>query len=119
MGREGVIRFIDIAPRFFVADLRAAIAHYENLEFEIVDVFEETYATMRHGDVEIHLSRREGTQPSEAYIWVEDVESLIGKLRERGVALDGPHDRIYGLREIVVADAWKNVLTFGETITAR
>ena len=47
------------------------------------------------------------------------LDALVAELRARGAdILDGPEDRMYGQREIVVRDCNGQVLAFGESTRA-
>jgi hypothetical protein len=59
------------------------------------------------------------TRPAEdapnAYLRVIGVEGLAAELRTRGAdIIDGPEDRTYGQRELVVKDCNELILCFGE-----
>ena len=48
------------------------------------------------------------------------IDALAEELRTRGAdILDGPEDRIYGQRELVVKDCNGLILAFGEDISQR
>jgi Glyoxalase/Bleomycin resistance protein/Dioxygenase superfamily len=50
----------------------------------------------------------------DAYIWVEDVETLALELRKRGARiLEGPVERPYGLRELLLEDLDGFRIAFG------
>ena len=51
-----------------------------------------------------------------AYFHTDDVDALADRLRARGVAVEGPNDRFYGMREIELRDPDGNVLCFGQDI---
>ncbi len=51
-----------------------------------------------------------------AYFHCDDVDALADDLRARGVAVEGPRDAVYGMREIVIADPDGNRLCFGQDI---
>ncbi|HVK00955.1 MAG TPA: hypothetical protein VM365_08805 [Gemmatimonadales bacterium] len=44
------------------------------------------------------------------------LDALVAELRARGADMDGPEDRIYGQRELVVRDCNGVVLAFGEPL---
>lgn len=50
-----------------------------------------------------------------AYFHVDDVTALAAILADR-VAVEGPRDTVYGMREIVVTDPAGNRLCFGQDI---
>ena len=51
-----------------------------------------------------------------AYFHCDDVDALARRLSDLGVAVDGPRDTVYGMREIEVRDPAGNILCFGQDI---
>jgi len=120
------VRFIAVAPRFVVPDVVKAAEYYRDvLGFEIVGFFRDppVLALVSRDDVEIHFGRGEGSAAAgsprggdvlDAYIWVGDVDVLAQELKKRGARIiEGPVDRDYGMREIVVQDPDGFRLAFG------
>jgi predicted enzyme related to lactoylglutathione lyase len=51
----------------------------------------------------------------DAYIEITDLDALVTELRSRGAAIiEGPVDRVYGKRELVIEDCNGLRLAFGE-----
>ena len=51
----------------------------------------------------------------DAYIWVCNVDELASELRAKGAQIiEGPIDRIYAMRELIVRDCNGYVLAFGQ-----
>ena len=120
------VRFIAVAPRFVVPDVVKAAEYYRDvLGFEIVGYLQDppVLALVSRDDVEIHFIRGEGPagersqrrrDEPDAYIWVGEVETLARELKERGARiLEGPVDREYGMREIVIQDLDGFRIAFG------
>jgi predicted enzyme related to lactoylglutathione lyase len=66
----------------------------------------------------------QGHRPTEGapdvYLRVIGIDALAEELRTRGAEiLDGPEDRIYGQRELVVTDCNGSILCFGEATGER
>ena len=64
------------------------------------------------------------TRPAEgapdAYLRVIGIDALAEELRSRGAdILDGPEDRVYRQRELVVTDCNGLILCFGEDTSGR
>ena len=64
------------------------------------------------------------TRPAEGapdvYLRVTGIDALAEELRTRGAdILDGPEDRVYGQRELVVTDCNGLILCFGEDTSGR
>ncbi|MEL7116736.1 MAG: glyoxalase superfamily protein [Pseudomonadota bacterium] len=51
-----------------------------------------------------------------AYFHTDDVDGLAKDLVAKGVAVDGPKDTVYGMREITLRDPDGNLLCFGQDI---
>jgi uncharacterized glyoxalase superfamily protein PhnB len=53
----------------------------------------------------------------DVYLRVSGLDALVAELRARGAdIMDGPEERIYGQRELVVRDCNGLVLAFGEPL---
>jgi len=120
------VRFIAVAPRFVVPDVVKAAEYYRDvLGFEIVGFFKDppVLALVSRDDVEIHFGKGDGSATTgnpragdvpDAYIWVGDVDVLAQELKGRGARIvEGPVDRDYGMREIVIQDLDGFRLAFG------
>ena len=67
---------------------------------------------------ELRTGRAEGA--CDAYLRVRGLDALAAELRTRGAdILDGPEDRVYGQRELVVRDCNGLILAFGEETSQR
>ena len=77
------------------------------------------YMTLARDGAQLHVhSFQSGTVGAAAYVFVDDVDSLYRELTSRGVAVSGPPiDQTWGTREIVVRDADRNVVTFGQRLS--
>jgi catechol 2,3-dioxygenase-like lactoylglutathione lyase family enzyme len=115
-------------PQFLVPDVEATAAYYRDvLGFEIDDTVGNppVFAMVARDRVSLYFSQsrgepgrsnREGNPVAyDAYLHTAGVETLAEELRERGATiLEGPVERSYGHREIVVEDLNGFVLCFGE-----
>jgi catechol 2,3-dioxygenase-like lactoylglutathione lyase family enzyme len=130
------IHFKAAVPQFTVPDVVKTAQYWRDvLGFQIDGYWEGHHVTrdaepapvfgiVRRGEVEVFFSRADrpgggGTNRAQvaydAYLRVTGVEALSAELRARGAdILDGPVDRIYGQRELVVKDCNGLVLAFGE-----
>jgi predicted enzyme related to lactoylglutathione lyase len=121
-------RFIAIAPQFVVPDVIQTSEYYRDvLGFEILGYLGEPprFAMVSRDDVEIHLGQGNGGEAPhsnstrrkhglDAYIWVEDVDTLAAELKKRGARIvEGPVERAYGLRELVIEDLNGFRIAFG------
>jgi catechol 2,3-dioxygenase-like lactoylglutathione lyase family enzyme len=122
------MRLRSIAPHFVVPDVVRAAEHYrDKLGFEIVGYFAKppVFATVRRDGLVIHLGKSSDGKSApgsahrqeavDAYIWLDDVDALYAELKQRGADIvEGPVQRIYGCREIVVRDPDGFKIAFGQ-----
>jgi uncharacterized glyoxalase superfamily protein PhnB len=127
--------FLSIAPGFSVPDvLRTAHYYRDVLGFAITDQLDldpdegggTVFAIVRRGDIEIFLSRADrpgaptnrATVAYDAYLRVTGVDALAKELSVSGAKIiEGPTDRIYEQRELLVEDCNGLVLAFAEDIS--
>ena len=122
------MRLKSIAPQFVVPDVARAAEHYrDKLGFEILGYFPKppVFAMVRRDGIEIHFGKSVSGRAApgsthrdeglDAYIWVDDVDALAAELKTRGAdILEGPVQRPYGRREIIVRDPNGFRLAFGQ-----
>ena len=66
----------------------------------------------------VRTGRADGT--CDAYFRVTGIDALAEELRARGAdIIDGPEDRVYQQRELVISDCNDLILCFGEAIVRR
>jgi catechol 2,3-dioxygenase-like lactoylglutathione lyase family enzyme len=129
------IGFVASVPQFAVADLVRSTEYYRDvLGFQIagywdgervgpIAVSSAMFAIVWRDQVQVFFNRAVQSDmrtvsaeaaPS-AYFRVTGVDALSAELRARGAdILDGPEDRVYGQRELVVRDGNGLILVFGE-----
>lgn len=122
---EGV-EFRVVHPVFPVADVAAAIAHYERLGFDVESYDGGAYyAFARRGSVELHLALVESVDPTTSnvaiYLRVDDARALYAEWRDAGATaehgrLHAPTDTDYGQCEGAHVDPWGNLIRFGSPI---
>ena len=131
------IRFASAVPQFTVVDVVRTAEYYRDvLGFEIAAYWDgerqhldpgrpAVFGIVRRDEVRLHFGRAdEGEVRSggagdayDVYFHVMGVDSLAEELRGRGADIvDGPEDRIYHQRELVVRDCNGLILAFGERI---
>jgi len=134
------IRFESAVPQFTVPDVVRTAEYYRDvLGFEIAGYWDGERASMvtdpppvfgivRRDQVRVHFNRADrpatGTRRAEggldAYFHVTGVDALAAELRSRGAEIiDGPEDRVYQQREVVVKDCNGLILAFGEDTSHR
>jgi len=105
------------APCFPVREMQAALAHYEQLGFEVTPYCDGlTWARARFGDAELHLSVKPDHDPATtaaaADLQVADTDELCRSFQQTAVAgTSDPYDTPYG-REFVHVDPDHNLLRF-------
>jgi uncharacterized glyoxalase superfamily protein PhnB len=111
-------QFIQGAPVFHVADVKATATYYRDvLGFEW-DFGDEQYSVVWRDNSAIH-STRGSKRPTEIYLfqWVRDVDSYYREVVNRGAKVIGePTDRPYKIREFTVRDPNGIDLVFGQDI---
>ena len=134
------INFVAAVPQFAVTDLVRTAEYYRDvLGFQIAGYWDgervslvpdtsPVFAIVWRDQVQVFFNRAD--QPDvrtgraeggcDAYLRVIGIDELAAELRLRGAEiLDGPVDRIYGQRELVVKDCNGLILCFGEDTSRR
>jgi predicted enzyme related to lactoylglutathione lyase len=129
-------RFLSATPQFTVPDLVRTAHYYRDvLGFQIAGFWDGeqvvddpenvrvVFAIVFRDDVRVFFnvadqeSVRTGRADGacDAYFNVTGIDALADDLRKRGAQIiDGPEDRSYGQRELVIADCNGLILGFGE-----
>jgi len=115
-----------IAPQFFTTDVRATLAYYKDkLGFDCLGTWEDppVYAIVARDHHRIHFRCAEPPTPNsdkyadellDAYLFVEDVDTLHAELATRGVEFTrGLANTPWNSREFVVKDCDGRLLAFG------
>ena len=134
------ISLIAAVPQFSVPDLVRTAEYYRDvLGFQIAGYWDgervslatdppPRFAIVWRDQVQVFFNRAEhpdvrtdqAKEAPDAYLRVTGIDALADELRTRGAdILDGPEDRIYGQREIVVKDCNGLILCFGEDTSKR
>ena len=132
--------FRSATPQFTVPDVVRAAEYYRDVfGFEIAGYWDGErvsfnadppphFGIVRRGHVKVFFSRANQSEVRTAcaeggcdvYIDVTGVDALAAQLSERGAdVLDGPEDRVYKQRELVVRDCHGLVLVFAEDTSGR
>jgi catechol 2,3-dioxygenase-like lactoylglutathione lyase family enzyme len=119
-------------PQFSVSDVVATAEYYrKTLGFEVRGFFGDppVFATVDRDGVEIFFNqlppghattRVRAPGAYDAYLHVTAVDALAVEFRARGVVIrEGPVDRSYHMRELIVSDLNGLVLAFGEATAER
>lgn len=129
------IRFNTAVPQFTVPDLVRTAEYYRDvLGFRIAGYWDgervsptpdtpPVFVIVSRDNVEVFFNRADRSHVRtgraegayDVYLHVTGVDALAEELRARGAdILEGPEDRIYGQRELVVRDCNGLILAFGE-----
>jgi catechol 2,3-dioxygenase-like lactoylglutathione lyase family enzyme len=120
-------RLLLVFPQFRVEDVVKTAEYYRDvLGFEIDDYVGDppvfTHVKRDFVSIQIGLAHRSGG-PTRApggvgyntYIWTDDVDALAAELKGRGAdVIEGPVDRMYPCRELVVRDVNGLTLCFAQ-----
>ncbi|HXI26393.1 MAG TPA: VOC family protein [Pyrinomonadaceae bacterium] len=131
------IEFTSAVPQFTVPDVVKTAEYYRDvLGFQIAGYWNGESVSMEPSEppvfgivwrdkIQFFFSRADDSPVRtgraefalDAYIRITGVDELATELRERGAdIIDGPEDRVYNQRELVVSDCNGLVLCFGEEI---
>ena len=120
------IHFTSVVPQFTVNDLVRTAEYYRDvLGFQIAGYWKSppVFGIVERDDVRIFLSQAKQSEVRtgrvegayDAYFHISGVDALAIELRKRGATiLEGPEDRTYEQRELVVKDCNGLILAFGE-----
>lgn len=113
-----------VVPMIQVPDVSASVEWYQSIGFQVIDTFSDdgedlSWAMLSFGSSQIMFN--EGGRPStedrsefNLYIYVDDVEELYHRLKDRVEITDGLHDTMYGMREFRIRDLNRVWLLFGQ-----
>jgi predicted enzyme related to lactoylglutathione lyase len=129
------VRFKAVVPQFTVPDVVRTAQYYQDvLGFQIAGYWDgeqaslsteppPIFAIVSRDNVQLFLSRADEPQvervqaasANDAYFNVDGVDALAAELQRNGAdILDGPEDRVYRQRELIVRDCNGFVLTFAQ-----
>ena len=124
-------RMRSTGPYFLVDDVFATAEYYRDvLGFSFDEFFgvPPSFTIVSRDEIRILLRQVRPARPPvarsnrtvmdetfDAYVWVDNVNALAAELRAKKVdILEGPIDRIYRMRELLIRDLNGYVLAFGE-----
>ena len=134
------ISFVAAVPQFAVPDLVQTTEYYRDvLGFQIAGYWDgervslvpdtsPVFAIVWRDNVRVFFNRADGPdvragraeEAPDVYLRIVGVDALAEELRTSGAEIiDGPEDRIYGQRELVVKDCNGLILCFGEDTSGR
>jgi catechol 2,3-dioxygenase-like lactoylglutathione lyase family enzyme len=127
---SGNERFVTVAPEFFVRDVAASVAFYEQLGFTALRQ-EPAFAVVALGEAHVLLAdeRLGAGQLGDTAatrgagvnvrIMVDDVDSMYQRARAAGAPIvQDIADRDYGLRDFIISDPDGFMLRFATPVAA-
>lgn len=124
--------FLGITPQFTVPDVVRTAEYYRDvLGYGIRGYWMDppVFAIVERNGTSVFFNKaRPDTPPRsgrvaggyDAYVTVSSVDALAGEIGPRGAEIiDGPSDREYGMREVVVCDCNGIIIAFGEDISGK
>ncbi len=115
----------NVTPMIHVPDVRAAVAWYRSIGFEVIETNEDDgvmdWAMLSFGSGRVMFtgggrSSTEDRREVDLYLDTDEVDDLHEQLRGRVAVLEGPHDTFYGMREFSVRDLNGFWVTFGRPV---
>ncbi len=115
-----------VVPMVHVPDVKATVAWYQSIGFELRATHEEPgcamdWASLLHGTSEVMLSA--GGVPASSprrdvdlYVHVDDIDARYSAIAEKAEVVETPHSTEYGMREFIVKDLNGFWLTFGQPL---
>jgi uncharacterized glyoxalase superfamily protein PhnB len=110
-----------------VPDVRATVNWYQDIGFTVNDTYDDgadglSFAILSFGESEVMFNS--GGKPStqkrrevDLYIYVDRVDDLYERLKDRVEIVEAPHDTFYGMREFILRDINRFWITFGQFIS--
>lgn len=114
-----------VVPMIHVPDVRATVNWYESIGFRAVATYgNETpdglsFAIMAFGNGQVMFNQGGETSDKrrrevDLYVYVENVDEMHERLKDRVDVIEGPHDTFYGIREVIIRDLNRFWITFGQ-----
>jgi uncharacterized glyoxalase superfamily protein PhnB len=116
-----------MVPMIHVPDVRATVDWYQSIGFTVNYTYDDggeglSFASLSFGGGEVMFNS--GGQPSsqrrrevDLYVYVEDVDDLYQRLKDRVEIVEGLHNTFYGMREFLIRDLNRFWITFGQELS--
>jgi len=109
-----------------VPDVRATVAWYERLGFEVLDTFDDgadglSFGILSFGDSRVMFNQGGAASTAsrrevDLYVYTDDLENQYERVRTLAPIMEEPHDTDYGMREFVLRDCSGFWITFGRDL---
>ena len=114
-----------VVPMIHVLDVRATVAWYRQLGFEVVATYgDETgenfsFTIVSFGETQVMFNTGGETSDKrrrevDLYVYTDNIDELYESLKERVEVVERPHDTFYGQRELIIRDLNRFWITFGQ-----
>ena len=108
-----------------VPDVRATVEWYKNIGFHTVATYADetgeglSFAIMGFGISEVMFNQCGETSTKhrrevDLYVYTSGVDEVYKTLKDQVEVVEGPHERFYGMRELIIRDLNRFWITFGE-----
>jgi catechol 2,3-dioxygenase-like lactoylglutathione lyase family enzyme len=107
---------LDVVPELPVADLGEALNWFrDTLGFETAWVWQDSFAAVRCGQVQLYLRKTESpAAPVRCYLHVRDADRLYARCKEASVRIvDELESKPWGAREFAVENSDGHILRIG------
>lgn len=115
-----------VVPMFHVPDVRKTVDWYRDIGFDVSETYDDggdglSFAMLRFGAGEVMFSSGGWTSPRhrrevDLYVYVDNVDGVFERLKDRVEVIEGPHNMFYGMREAIIRDLNGFWITFGEDV---
>jgi hypothetical protein len=117
--------FKKVVPMIHVPDVRATVAWYEGIGFTVKATYADetgdnfSFAIVSFGETEVMFNTDGQTSDQwrrevDLYVYTDNVDELYEKLKDSVDIVEGPHDKFYGMRELIIRDLNRFWITFGQ-----
>ena len=118
-----------VVPMIHVPDVRATVDWYQGIGFTLKYSFDDggdglSFAGLSFGKGEVMFSSaghpsQQRRREVDLYVYVDNVDDLFQKLKDRVEVIEGLHDTFYRMREFIIRDLNRFWVTFGQDISGQ
>lgn len=114
-----------VVPMIHVPDVAATVDWYRDIAgFTVVETYGHegpgfSFAVMAFGETRVMFNQgghasTQRRREVDLYVYVEEVDQIYERLKGRVDVVEGPHDKFYGMRELIIRDPNRFWITFGQ-----
>jgi uncharacterized glyoxalase superfamily protein PhnB len=114
-----------VVPMIHVPDVRKTVDWYESIGFHAQNLYDNgtpdglSFAIMAFGNSQVMFNQGGETSTKrrrevDLYTYVDNVDEIYARLKDRVDVIEGPHDQFYGMRELIIRDLNGFWITFGQ-----